>query len=664
MGVNDLGALKSRDLSADRMDELFARNTDIITPEEQAALAASRTLVAGCGSVGGSLIESLVRLGATQATLADPEVFDLSNINRQACSLADIGRPKATVLAERALAINPFFNAKVYSEGLTDGNIEEALDGVTIAFDAIDASTSPWIKYRLHQLAVENSIPVVSGFDYGGKACLYIFDYRRSGSTPFYGRASAEAHRTGDLAQCLKWLGYRHFPTDFLGVIQDRIGSGKPWPQVTYCVMAMGALGTRSVVDLMMNRRVPHVVSFDVHDRFRRLPDRLAQRLHFPMALIRAYRAARGGPRGAACSDGDRRRISPALLDDFVLRKVLEAMIQAPSPHNCQPWKFVISGTRKIEVSWDRARAIPAVDPDNFSVAYSLGCAVECASLVADIDFTPSSGISFDSPEYSAGTLRIHGLPGNRYTRGFALLAHRRTYRGRMRDVPHSKGLAIRCDQVARTFGARAVFLRVDDDSLFRLALVGARKLLGRPDYFSELLSYMRLCRSESDEDPTGFTRESLGLSRIESELLRLFRRSRAIRNGLCRLGLAEAMARSAIKGMKDHREFVLVSTSQWTDAGRVNAGRALMRVWLELTDSGLHCQPVDFPISNEGGRRAVASIFGLPANQRPIVLLRVGRASATPPSASRRPLASFCEVASSSRAPDPVEKASEETLA
>src|SRR5690606_16560523 len=99
--------------------------------------------------------------------------------------------------AERALAINPYFEARVFIEGLTTDNLEAAFEGVTCVFDAIDAGTSAWVKYRLHEIASERRIPVVAGFDFGGKATLYVFDYRRRKAKPFYGRASAQAHRDG-----------------------------------------------------------------------------------------------------------------------------------------------------------------------------------------------------------------------------------------------------------------------------------------------------------------------------------------------------------------------------------------------------------------------------------------------------------------------------------
>lgn len=635
----------SQTVPVERMDEMFVRNVDVISADEQAAIGASHVLIAGCGSVGGSLVESLVRLGATRAVIADPEVFDFSNLNRQACSLADVGRPKVAVLAERARAINPHFDVRVLPEGLTEENIERALDGVSIAFDGIDAASSPWVKYRLHEIAAQRRIPVIAGFDFGGKACLYVFDYRRRRRKPFYGRATAKAHRQGDLAQCVKWLGYRHFPTDFLGVIQDRLETGKPWPQVAYCVQAMGALATRAVVDLSVGRQVPHVVSFDVHDAMRSPLGRAVQLVKFPLALARAFRASRRGRQQPTARPAVARATEFADRH-FHLRRVLDSMICAPSAHNCQPWHFTIQNATDIQIGYNPVRVVPAVDPEGLAIAYSLGCAIEAAFSVADVEFIPATPSSLSADRHIAGTLRVRSLKAAGYTRGFSLLQRRVTHRGALLDVPLAHGLAPRCDMLAASAGAHAVLRRLPAGAMFELTRHGAKRLFKRDDYVAELVAHIRLSEQARTQTPTGFTPESLGLSLGETVLLRMLQRAPALLAALGPLGLSATMVRSAVREVQSHSTYVVVAATQWTDAGRIDAGRALMRVWLELTDQGLHCQPVDFPISTDEGRKAVSRLFGLPGTQRPIALLRVGRAVDMPPRSPRLPLDAVCSLA------------------
>lgn len=52
-------------------------------------------------------------------SLADPEVYEWSNLNRQECLLRDIGRYKAVVLAERIQEINTLIQASAVVDGVT-----------------------------------------------------------------------------------------------------------------------------------------------------------------------------------------------------------------------------------------------------------------------------------------------------------------------------------------------------------------------------------------------------------------------------------------------------------------------------------------------------------------------------------------------------------------
>ena len=85
-------------------DEFYAqitvRNRGLIGDADQQRLRAATILVAGCGSVGGAAIEPLVRLGAEHLVLAEPDGYDLHNINRQSVRLQDVGRNKAEVFRE------------------------------------------------------------------------------------------------------------------------------------------------------------------------------------------------------------------------------------------------------------------------------------------------------------------------------------------------------------------------------------------------------------------------------------------------------------------------------------------------------------------------------------------------------------------------------------
>ena len=78
------------------MKRRYERNGIVITPEENKALAARKVCVAGCGGLGGGVIEGLVRSGVGNVVAVDGDVFDETNLNRQVLSNeSNLGRSKA-----------------------------------------------------------------------------------------------------------------------------------------------------------------------------------------------------------------------------------------------------------------------------------------------------------------------------------------------------------------------------------------------------------------------------------------------------------------------------------------------------------------------------------------------------------------------------------------
>src|SRR4051812_13427129 len=93
----------ARALPPEVFHQIFvARNRGVISAADQSCIAAAKILISGCGSIGGSSVEPLVRLGFRRLMLADPGSYELTNLNRQNATVGDLGRNKAAVAAERA----------------------------------------------------------------------------------------------------------------------------------------------------------------------------------------------------------------------------------------------------------------------------------------------------------------------------------------------------------------------------------------------------------------------------------------------------------------------------------------------------------------------------------------------------------------------------------
>jgi len=120
-------------------EEAFARNQGLINPTEQRRLRKSRIAIIGMGGVGGIHLATLARLGIGAFNIADGDTFEVANFNRQyGAETKTIGQNKARVMAEKALAINPDADIRIFNHAITPENVREFLAGVDLVIDGID----------------------------------------------------------------------------------------------------------------------------------------------------------------------------------------------------------------------------------------------------------------------------------------------------------------------------------------------------------------------------------------------------------------------------------------------------------------------------------------------------------------------------------------------
>ncbi len=94
--------------------EFTTRNLGFVTAEEQARLKVGAVFVAGVGGMGGACLASLVRAGVGCIAIADIDVFETSNLNRQVFAFTDtVGQAKAEAAAQAARRINPDIELEV-----------------------------------------------------------------------------------------------------------------------------------------------------------------------------------------------------------------------------------------------------------------------------------------------------------------------------------------------------------------------------------------------------------------------------------------------------------------------------------------------------------------------------------------------------------------------
>jgi molybdopterin/thiamine biosynthesis adenylyltransferase len=135
---NDVG--KPAPASEWSYGEAFSRNRGLISPKEQERLRASHVAVVGLGGVGGVDLVSLARLGIGHFTIADPDVFETRNTNRQYGAMRSTqGRLKVEVMSSIVRDINPHATIRTFGSAIGPHNADEFLGDVDVMVDGIDA---------------------------------------------------------------------------------------------------------------------------------------------------------------------------------------------------------------------------------------------------------------------------------------------------------------------------------------------------------------------------------------------------------------------------------------------------------------------------------------------------------------------------------------------
>ncbi|EXJ22969.1 HesA/MoeB/ThiF protein [Alkalibacterium sp. AK22] len=153
----------------------FSRNLGIMSEAEVQQLHDSTVAIAGCGCIGGFSAELLARMGVGRLILADPDVFDVSNINRQcAATHLSVGLKKAEALKSHLLAINPELKIDCYLDGVTAENANAFLEGADYVIDAIDYFAFPE-SVALHRAARPKNLFITTAVALGFGTSVMTF---------------------------------------------------------------------------------------------------------------------------------------------------------------------------------------------------------------------------------------------------------------------------------------------------------------------------------------------------------------------------------------------------------------------------------------------------------------------------------------------------------
>lgn len=144
----------------------------------QVKLKNARVVVIGAGGLGCPIIQYLAACGVGMIGIVDFDVIEHSNLHRQILyTLQDVGRKKADVAKERALAQNPDTIIEIFDCALNDDNAEFILSQFDLVIDGCDNFLT---RYMVNDTCVELNKPLVYGSILGFQGQLAVFNHNGS----------------------------------------------------------------------------------------------------------------------------------------------------------------------------------------------------------------------------------------------------------------------------------------------------------------------------------------------------------------------------------------------------------------------------------------------------------------------------------------------------
>ena len=319
--------------------------------------------------------------------------------------------------------------------------------------------------------------------------------------------------------------------------------------------------------------------------------------------------------------------------DTRVITTAVELACHAPSLHNSQPWKWVVTSTN-VDLFVDPRRTVTSTDRSGREAIISCGAALDHFRVALAAVGWDTNVDQFPNPNNLNHLASIDFAPVDYATQArrdrAAAILRRRTNRLPFRAPKHWSSF----EPVLRSsFDNDSVILDVlPDDARPRLA--EASKLtedLRRYDdvYHHELLWW------------TAPSRDSEGIP--ESALVS---ESDARRVDTNRQFPVDPYGRSSA-GTYDQAQIVVLSTTSDTRADALNCGEALSAILLECTMVGLATCPVTHVTELAAGREIIRDLISALASV-PQVLIRIGiepKDELTPPPTPRRPLSEVLEI-------------------
>jgi nitroreductase len=324
-------------------------------------------------------------------------------------------------------------------------------------------------------------------------------------------------------------------------------------------------------------------------------------------------------------------------------KTLFETAIQAPSPHNVQPWRIKIINDREAELFIDIHRTLPKEDITGSFIILTMGIFIESLSIVAANNGKTISYELLKEPTWYADTiinpngmkllpfarLRLEDGVSNSTDYPNSLFLSRRTSRLTLdnRSVPDAAKQSL--SDLAVKYGQR--YEQITDqktiEPLLQLNITAVFEDLNLPSYHDEIVEWFRFTSRAAVEHRDGLDFRCMNASRpafwLSAKFPKLMQGPvvRSMLRKIYRIQLANVPTIGILAG------------AFWDPADAFKTGRFLMRFWLETAKHNLYIHPYGNLVTNKPAAKLTLERTGVPGAW---LIFKIGY-SKEPPKSYRR---------------------------
>lgn len=376
--------------------EAFSRNIGWVTENEQQILKSKRIAIAGVGGVGGVHLLTLTRLGIGSFTIADLDIFEQGNFNRQAGAyMHTVGHPKVDVMEDMAKGINPELSIRSFTQGVSLENIDAFLDGVDLYVDGLDFFVLD-IRQAIFKACAEKGIPAITAAPLGMGTALLCF---LPGQMTFEEYFRLNGHSAEDQQiRFMLGLSPSMLQKDYLAdPSRVRFGDQKGPSTPMACELCAGVLATNAL-KVLLNRgdviAAPKGLHFDAYKNRTKITWRpWGNQNPIQLLMIMLVRRFLKSSEKVSSEDVPHKPESP-------LERILDLARWAPSGDNTQPWRFEILDESHIRIYAEDTREWCFYDLQGQASQIAVGALLETIAIAATAEgLSVSFSRSKDCPE-------------------------------------------------------------------------------------------------------------------------------------------------------------------------------------------------------------------------------------------------------------------------